>query len=609
MRQGLCLLIALSSLLVAAGDTDCPAYPSSQRVADAQRRDRARQFASFSAQAHARHTPLAATAVPASANFIDDFVFGRMAADGVTPAQPASDADFLRRVSLDLTGRIPAPERVDAFLQDSDPAKRARLIDDLMASEAFVDNWTLFYANLFQVTSNYYNYISINGRNKFNGYLREFIQNDRSYRDVARELISAAGDATAIGPVNFSVRSYQQGDPIQDSWDNLTDAITVAFLGTKTICISCHDGRAHLEQINLFLSTHKRNQFWQQAAFLSRTQFDILPLDAFHQQMRSIVADRSTGGYSAVVNANNPGQRPARFGGPYTPAYIYTGEAPKADAWRSELARIVTNDRQFARAAVNYLWHHMFTVGIVEPPDGWDLARIDPANPPADGYVQPANPALIEALATEFIQSNYSVRHMLRLMAASNAYQLSSNYDGGWNPAYEPYFAKHFSRRLSAEELYDAISDATMTTVPLFVAGYDQPVYHAGQLPDPTEPRSNGQVQNFLANFGRGNYWTVARNSNSSLLQVLYLMNDFFINYRTFGTGNGSWDTRVALLMQSTPDDKSAVRQLFLASLGRPPSDAEAAVAMKGRATLSRDQWLSDVQWALLNKLDFLFNH
>jgi hypothetical protein len=609
MHRAFLLLTALTGLLLQAADTNCPAYPASQRVADAQHRATQEAFAKFSAMAHARTRPRDAVAVPPSANFIDDHIFGRMAADGVTPAPATSDAEFLRRVTLDLTGRIPPPDQVDSFLQNPDPGKRAQLVDQLMASDAFVDNWTLFYANLFQVTSGYYNYITVGGRNKFNRYLREFIQNDRSYKDVAREMISAAGDATANGPANFIVRSYQQGDPSQDSWDTLTDAITVSFFGAKTICISCHDGRGHLEKINLFLSTHKRVQFWQQSAFLSRTQYDFVPLDAYHQEFRAVIVDRAAGNYSSVVNYNNPGPRPPRYGGPYTPSYIYTGATPQTGNWRAELAGMITSDRQFARAATNYIWAHMFGAGIVDPVDGWDLARIDPQNPPPDGVLQPTDPALMEALATEFINSNYSVRHIINLIANSNAYQLSSNYGSGWSVAYAPYFAKHFSHRMSAEQIYDAVADATMTTVPMFLDGYDQPIYHAGQLPDPTEPRNNGNILNFLSNFGRGDYWNVTRNSTSTVLQVLYLMNDIFVNYRTFGARNGSWNTRVALLLQTTPDDQQAVRQLFLATLSRPPTDAEMSAAIQRRSSLSREQWLSDVQWALLNKLDFIFDY
>jgi hypothetical protein len=608
MLRIVCLFLLCAAALFSEGDTNCPAYPYPQRVADAHRREDLKLFTAFSAQARSRPGPKAVS-VPPSNNFIDDYIFGHMAADGVSPAPLTTDAEFLRRVSVDLTGRIPTPDQVTAFSQSTDPNKRASLIDQLMAADAFNDNWTLFYANIFQVTSGYYNFISIPGRDQFHGYLREFIQNDRSFRDVAREMIATAGDATTVGPVNFAVRSVQQGDPIQDTYDTLTDAISVSFLGTKTICISCHNGRGHLEQINLFLSTHKRTDFWAQSAFLSRTQFNLLPLDAFRQQTRAVVLDRTSGDYSSIVPQNNPGPRPARYGGPYTPIYLYTGETPRTNNWRQEYSRIITGDRQFARAAVNYLWAHMFTVGIVDPPGGWDLARVDPKNPPPDGLLQPSNPALIEALADEFVRSNYSVRHMIKLMANSNAYQLSSNYGSGWNVAYAPYFAKHFSRRLSAEEIYDAVADATMTTVPMFLDGQTQPLYHAQQLPDPTEPRNNGNILNFLSNFGRGDYWNLVRTSESTVLQVLYLMNDNFVNYRTFGARDGSWSTRVALMLQAVPDDQQAVRQLYLATLSRPPSDAELAAAMKARSLNNREQWLSDVQWALLNKLDFIFNY
>jgi hypothetical protein len=99
MHRGFLLLLLLSGLLLGSGDVDCPAYPYSQRVADAKRREDARLFASFSAQAHARRAPLAAAAIPASANFIDDFIFGRMAADGVNPAPLTSDAEFLHPLS------------------------------------------------------------------------------------------------------------------------------------------------------------------------------------------------------------------------------------------------------------------------------------------------------------------------------------------------------------------------------------------------------------------------------------------------------------------------------------------------------------------------------
>ncbi len=546
----------------------------------------------------------------ASVNFIDDYIFGKMATDGVQPAPITTDAEFLRRVTLDLTGRIPAPEQADAFLKDDNPNKRAALVDSLVGSDPFIDHWTLFFGNLFEVTSGYYNFIGIPGRNLFYNYLRDFVARDRSYRDVTAEMITATGSSHKTGPPNFLVRGFQQGDPIQDTWDTLTDRVTSRFLGVKTECVSCHNGARHLEPINLYLSARRREEFWRQSAFFSRMNLTGVPVDAFGQQWKFLVTDRSSGGYHGVVNPNNPGPRPPRAGGPYEPVYMFTGERPQSGQWRKELARIVGEDRQFARTAVNYLWAHFFTIGIVDPPDGWDLARIDPKNPPPSPWtLQPSHPELLEALADEFIGSNYSIRRIISLIVSSNAYQLSSRYPGEWKPLYGRYFAKHFPRRLSAESIYDSMAVATMTETPMFVEGFDKPLLYAMQLPDPTEPRGDFSIRSFLSNFGRGDWWQIRRDSRPTVLQVLYLMNDGMVNFRTFGSFESNRNlTRVTVLMRSPISDEDAVKQLYLATLSRYPTDEEIATA-KSKKKDNREQWLSDIQWALLNKLDFIFNY
>lgn len=529
-----------------------------------------------------------------------------MEAGGVQPAPLTSDQGFLRRVMLDLTGRIPTPEQVQSFLNDQGSTKRSALVNSLIGSEAFVDFWTKFFANQFQVTSVYYNFIGIPGRNLFHNYLRDFVERDRPYRDVAMELISAAGDSHQLGPPNFIIRGIQQGDPIQDTWDFLTNRVTTIFLGIQTQCVSCHDGAGHLEPINLYLRDRQRTDFMRLSAFFSRVNVFTMAVDAYGQQAKGVIVDRSTGGYHGIVDSQNPGPRPPRLGGPYTPVYMFDGQAPQSDAWRAELARIVVEDRQFARATVNYLWAHFFRVGIVDPPDGWDLERIDPENPPPPPWdVQPTHPALLEALTDEFIAQGYRIRPILRLIAESGAYQLSSRYPGEWKPEYARYYAKHFPRRLSAEEIYDAMAQATMTQRPFFVEGFDEPLTHAVQLPDPTEPRYDGAAQ-FLFNFGIGDWWRKPRNSRSSVIQVLFLMNDYQSNIPTFGNGLGS--TRVARLTASFVSDEEALRELFLATLGRDPSDAELSIALDHHKG-DREHWLSDIQWALLNKVDFLFNY
>ncbi|MSV29807.1 MAG: DUF1549 domain-containing protein, partial [Bryobacterales bacterium] len=441
--------------LVSAADPGCPAYPRERRAADLTRREieiAARNFAASRPKQPTRRDARS-TGFPAqNANLIDDFIFGKMAADGVVPAPLASDAEFLRRVSLDLTGRIPGVEQVEQFLKDENPLKRGKLIDSLIGSDGYVDRWTLFFGNHFEITSRYYNYIGLPGRNLFHEYLRDFVRNDRSWAELAQEVIASSGSNNQLAPLNFLARGFQQGDPIQDTWDYLTDRVTLKFLGLKTECVSCHDGRRHLEPINLYLSQRRREQFWRQSAFFSRMSLNIFAVDAFGQQNRVVVGDRNTGGYQTSVNPNNPGPRPARSGGPYDAAYMLTGEQAKNANWRDELARMLTGDKQFARAAVNYIWDHFFNTGIVDPPDGWDLARQDPANPPpAPWAIQPSHPELLDALAAEFVKSNYSFRRIQRLIVESNAYQLSARYPGEWKPEYGRYFAKRFPRRLSAE--------------------------------------------------------------------------------------------------------------------------------------------------------------
>lgn len=606
------LIWGLLALSLSAQDPHCSSYPPNLRS-----EWQSSLELDFEAMRHAQAArglnarPLAdASSIP-RINFIDQLIFDRMAADRVVSAPLTTDEEFLRRVSLDLTGRIPAPERVKQFLSGSRTNKRALYIEELLASPAYVDQWTLYFAGRFQVTSSFYGYIGIPGRNAFHRYLRDFIQRDRSYRDLVTEMITAAGDADENPAAFFLIRGWSEGDPLQDTWDWLSDRLTSRFLGVKTECISCHDGRGHLEQINVHLSRRRRREFWGLAAFLSRTNLIRLNSDAYGQRARFMLADRPAGAYTSFVDPNNPGPRPPRSGGPYTPVYLFGGQTPQSDSWRAELASIITSDRQFARATVNYLWAALFGYGIVDPADGWDLSRVNPAQSLPEGWPsQNANPQLLEQLSDYFISRNFSIREMLRLIANSSAYQLSSRYpDAAWRPAYTRYFARHFPRRLSAEERWDAVSQATLTEAPMPVQGFDQPVLYANQLPDPTEPRGDWTALNDMSLFGRGDWLSNPRDTNPSLLQLLYLMNDWSVVQRTRPTSNG-WtvSNRVLRLAVSDLSDEEVIREIFLATLSRRPTADELRISMDSRKR-ERVEWLSDLQWALLNKLDFIFNY
>jgi len=618
-RGAATFVLSITSLMAAparASDMACPAYPPSVRnewqAALQQERllKRARIPGPVSSHATETASRIAGKAeiapqVPRN-NFVDDLLFAKMEADGIQPAPLVGDAEFLRRVSLDLTGRIPAPEAIRAFLADSRPDKRDRIVDDLLASDAYVDYFTLYFGNRFQVTSRYYNYIGIPGRTLFHELLRDFLRRDRPFDDLARELIAASGDSYRVGAVNFIVRGIQQGDPVQDTWDALTNTITTQFLGVQTQCVSCHDGAHHLEPINLHLARRRRTELFGISAFLSRLKTTELAVDANNQQVRVVVADESIGTYHGVVDPMNPGPRPPRIG-LYEPTYFFGGGKPVTGEWRKELARLVTRDRQFARAAVNYLWAHFFRAGIVDPPEAWDMDRIDAANPPpAPWPLQPSHPELLEELADDFIRGGYRLKPLIRRLVTSSGYQLSVRHPQGPRPELSRYFARQRPRRLLPEELYDALNAASGLEVSLPVTG-GAAVSRAVQLPDPYEPQDRN-VHRLLVSFGRGDWWRTPRSLETSVVRVLTLMNDGQVNQRTFGSSQGAAATRVARLAASGRPERDLVDDLFLASIGRAPSPAEVEVALGYRAGRTLETWLSDLQWALFNKVDFIFN-
>ena len=603
-------LTVLAAAALSAADPNCPAYPSVVRTEMERSLSLDREFQSYSKSARTRTRAASPPQLANSANFIDQLLSGKMAADGVEPAPRSNDAEFLRRIYLDLTGRIPTPEQAERFLTDATADKRDRLIDELLASPAYADQFTLFFANRLKVTRAHES-ISTPARDAFHNLLRDSVASDRPYDELVRQLISAAGEVDKTPGTQFAARWMDVDGPIQDSWDNITDKITTSFLGYKTECISCHNGRRHLEKINLHLSRRTRSDFWRMSAFLSRMSFVRWSDDPIGFRPRIIVTDRDYGTYSGSVPASNPGNRPARMDAVVTPSYFTTGEQPASGDWRREFASMVTSDRQFARATSNYFWEYFFGHGIVDPADAWDLDRMDPKIAlPGDWVTQNSHPELLEHLSDLLIQNGYRLKPLIRKIVTSDAYQLSSRYDGQWAPAYVKYFARHEARRLSAEQMYDSMITATHTEQPMELASPPGVVRYANQLPDTTEPFTDYRVTDFLNQLGRGNWLTIDRSQDPTLLGLLFQMNDSQNVNRSLGLSNANVGAtnRVHEIDSSAASDEEAIRRVFLATLSRDPSDSEQALMMQRRSG-PRYQWLSDLQWALLNKLDFAFNY
>jgi hypothetical protein len=546
-------------------------------------------------------------------NFIDDAIFGRMATASVRSAPLASDLEFLRRVTLDLTGRIPSGADVVRFMNDPNPSKRDLKVDALIGSPEFVDKWTMFLGDLYKNNSENNNVTrDVNGRDSFYVYLKDAVSANKPYDQLARELIAASGDSFVQGQVNWPVGNTIAMGPVQDTYDGQSVNTASMFLGINVAdCLLCHDGARHLDQVNLWGSKLKRQNMWGLSAYFARTRMQRQVVTTTPELAKYIVGETATGEYQLnTTSGNRVARQPINGVAVIAPNYPFaagSGGVPPGVPRRQVLAQQVTADIQFSRAIVNYIWEKFMVQAFVSPSNTFDLARLDPDNPPpAPWTLQPTNPQLLEAMAEWFQANHYDLRALMALIAKSNAYQLSSTYPGTWDISYVPYYARRYIRRLDAEEVHDAIAKATSIEGNYTLSGALPPVRWAMQFPGTEEPASDGTVAAFLNAFGRGDRDTNARRSDGSILQSLDMLNSPVLLTRIHQTDQGS---RVATLLSQTADVPTIIRDLFLNTLSRPPSDQEIALFTPWFQQSGTQVAAEDLQWVLLNKVDLLFNY
>lgn len=566
----------------------------------------------------------AARAVPASElpvrNFIDEEIFARLQAEGVPAAPLASDEEFLRRVSLDLTGRIPSAQEIREFAADTDPAKRDRQIEKLLASEAFLDKWSLWLGDVLQNAAFAQNRSQqINGRNALYKWIRNALKEDKSWRDIAVEMLTVNGnnyDAGTAG-TNFILRGFAPMGPAQDTYDLLLVKTASTFLGLGHYdCLLCHNGKYHLDSVSAWGVKVTRTEAQQMAAHFARvtlTARRTAETDFYYQS--TDIGERPSGFYALNTNSGNrPNRAPAMINGMVVTslAPVYRDGTPASGNWRESLVRSMIADPMFARNYANRLWKAMFGLALAEPVDGLDPARLDPRQSPPEGWTyQASHPWLLEKLAEYARSTDFHLRELLRLMAQSTAYQLSSRYDGEWDMTKAPLFARRIPRRLDAEEVHDAIVKATQLPQPYTVQGFAEPFLWAAQLPDTSEPRSNGTARAFLDAFNRGNRDTIPRRQDGSILMWLNLMNSTFTTSRARATGNNASPYLAALARDGS--NEQIVEDMFLAFLSRRPTEYERGVALKrlenAATPAARTTAVEDLAWALMNKIDFLFSY
>ena len=565
---------------------------------------------------------VAAQSIPRR-NFIDTAIFSKLAQANIPSATLSGGEEFLRRVSLDLTGRVPSSDDIRAFLADTSADKRDALIEKLLGDRGYVDKWTVWLGDLLQNTSVATNVNrNIGGRDAFNQYLKVAIANDKSFRDIAWETVSSGGNTYdgAAGQTNFVFGATTPMGPIQDTYDTMLGKTAAAFLGLAYYdCLLCHNGRGHLDSISLWASSVQRLDAQRMAAHFSRLS---MPRRADPNDPASgswDIFDRATGTYDLNTNFGN---RPNRIAigtlKSLTPEYRTGGEPSTGENWRAAFASKLVRDPMFARNLANRLWKAFFNLGLVDPIDTMDPARLDPKNPPpAPWQLQANNPELLEQLANDIAAKDFSLRNSIRMIVQSSAYQLSSRYSGDWKLDYVPLYARHYSRRMDAEEIHDAIAKTTGVPGNYVVNGPgSDPILWAMQLPEPREPLSNGAVAAFLNSFLRGNRDNVQRSQAGSILQQLNMMNDNFVLSRVKVAASP-----VLAAMAKITDNNSLIDEMFLNFLSRLPNSEERrksnaylsaplpANAGAAAITAARNAAVEDLAWVCLNKLEFLFSY
>lgn len=506
-------------------------------------------------------------------NLIDEHVLAKLAALRIEPSEAASDTQFLRRVFLDTLGVLPTPAEVRAFLADPRPDRRARLIDSLLERPEFVDYWTLQLGDLFQNRKERdHDVRGTKGVRAFHEWLRRQVAANRPWDALARDVLTAQGATTDNPAVGYYVVTV--GEQREAHKSEVVASVAQAFLGTRIGCAQCH---------NHPLERYTQDDYYHFAGFFSRLRLE--RQDPRKGPTTLHTAARDAQQAQAPVGVTQP--RTGVFLPP-RPLDRSTLALPPGSDPRVALAAWITDptNEAFSGALVNRLWRHFLGVGLVEPVD--DLRTSNP----------PSNPALWQALRREFVTHGHDLKHLMRLILNARTYQLTSATRPG-NETDTRFYSHYYARRLPAEVLLDALSQAT--GVPDVFPGYPVGV-RAVQLPDP------GLKSYFLSLFGRSERVTACaceRSGEVTMPQLLHLQNGDSVVQKI-----RSPDGRLAALLRSGRPDAEVVDELFLATLARFPEPAERDAVQRLLASGdARDEVLRDLLWALLNSKEFCFNH
>ncbi len=488
-------------------------------------------------------------------NFIDTHVNNKLKKLKIQSADLCTDADFLRRVSLDLTGLPSTADQTRAFLTDArdSKTKRAAMIDQLLDSPAYVDHWTLKWSDL--LLSNR-KFINEQGVWAFRNWIRQGIATNKPYNEFVYELMTASGSTLENPPANY----YRIAREPRELMENMTQV----FVGTRFVCAQCHDHP---------FEKWTQTQYYQLSSF-----FGGVGRKGGKKGEEEVIYDMRS---PALVTHAGTGQ-PAAAIFPFQ----LDGVDLSSDVPRIKLAKWLTakENPYFAKSLSNRYWSYLNGKGIIDPVDDIRLS-----NPPS-------NPELLDALTSDFVAHGFDFKHLLRTITNSHTYQRTF-VTHQWNEDDDTNYSHATPRRLAAEQLFDAIMTATgaPTNLPGVPGGF-----HASQLPD-----ASGAIS-FLDMFGRApreSPCECERSSEVSLAQTLTL-----INGPTISEALVHPQGLIAKQIAAKAEPAKMVEEIYLSVFNRMPTDVERQQGEKYLAANGLADGAQDLMWALINSPAFLFN-
>ncbi len=488
-------------------------------------------------------------------NYIDSFVVAKLQSLNIAPSGEIPDTAFMRRAFIDAAGILPTAEEVEQFAADKAPNKRARMIDLLLEREEFVDYWAYKWSDLFLVSSRK---LRPTATRAFYNWIRDSVKENKPWDKFAQDIFTGTGSSRQNGALNYFVLHK---DPIQ-----LTENVTQAFLGQRLTCARCH---------NHPLEKWTQKQYYQMANLFSR-----VGIKNGDDPNETIVFAKTSG------DINHP-----RLLRPMDPTPL-DGESMSLDSSldrRAHFAKWLTSGKNdmFARSIVNRVWGNFMGRGLVDPID--DVRATNPAS----------NEELFSAVTKDFVNRKFDVKHLIRTIMNSAAYQRSADANGT-NKDDNRYYSKYVIKRLPAEVLLDAT--AQVTGVSTAFSGFPSGT-RALQLPD------SQVASQFLTVFGRPARVicdAAERSSDPSIAQALHVVNGDTLNKKL-----ASPEGYVALLLKLGLSDSRIIEHMTLSAFGRYPGEQEKTdwAAMLTKARSDRKHALEDMVWAMLTSKEFMFNH